>query len=86
MKMFSKKKNLLLIFVVVFSCFMMLPKVSAASYDVYTVKYKCNVRTSPSDQSSVIKNGNDDVKVYAGQDLEYLKTEFGEEPKTKSRD
>lgn len=77
MKMFSKKKNLLLIFVVVFSCFMMLPKVSAASYDVYTVKYKCNVRTSPSDQSSVIKNGNDDVKVYAGQDLEYLKTATG---------
>lgn len=77
MKIFSKKKNLLLIFAVAFSCFLMLPKVNAASYDIYTVKYKCNVRTSPSDQSSVIKNGNDDVKVYAGQELEYLKTATG---------
>lgn len=73
----AKKFNLLLIFMIVFSCFMFVPNVKAASYDVYTVKYKCKVRTSPSDQVSAIKNGNDDVQVSVNQQLEYIKTVKG---------
>lgn len=73
----AKKFDLLLIFMIVFSCFMFIPNVKAASYDVYTVKYKCKVRTSPSDQVSAIKNGNDDVQVSVNQNLEYIKTVKG---------
>ncbi len=73
----AKKLNLLLVFIIVFSCFMFIPSVKAASYDVYTVKYKCRVRTSPSDQVSAIKNGNDDVYVYPDQQVEYIKSTTG---------
>lgn len=73
----AKKINLFLIFAIILSCFIIMPEVKAASYDVYTVKYKCKVRTSPSDLVSAIKNGNDDVTVYVNQQLEYIKTVKG---------
>ena len=73
----AKRINLLLIFAIILSCFVIMPEVKAASYDVYTVKYDCKVRTSPSDLVSAIKNGNDDVKVYKNQQLEYIKTVKG---------
>lgn len=73
----AKKINLLLIFAIILSCFVIMPEVKAASYDVYTVKFDCKVRTSPSDLVSAIKNGNDDVKVYKNQQLEYIKTVKG---------
>lgn len=64
------------IYVAIIFCFMFLfiPNVKAATYSVYKVKYNCNVRTEPSDKASTIKNGNDDVKVYVNQELEYIKT------------
>lgn len=69
----SIKKTL---YVVIIFCFMFLyiNKIDAATYNVYKVKYNCNVRTEPSDQAGTIKNGNDDVKVYPNQELEYIKT------------
>lgn len=73
----AKKINLFLIFAIISSCFVIMPEVKAASYDVYTVKYKCKVRTSPSDLVSAIKNGNDDVTVSVNQQLEYIKTVKG---------
>lgn len=77
MKMQVKKLKLLLVFAVIFSSFIFIQDVKAASYDVYTVKYKCKVRTAPSDQVSAIKNGNDDVQVSPNQELEYIKTVKG---------
>lgn len=73
----AKRINLFLIFAIILSCFVIMPEVKAASYDVYTAKYDCKVRTSPSDLVSAIKNGNDDVKVYKNQQLEYIKTVKG---------
>ena len=73
----SKKFKILLFVIILLSCFIVVPEVKAVSYDVYTVKYKCKVRTSPSDQVSAIKNGNDDVSVYENQQLEYIKTVKG---------
>lgn len=70
----QKEFKMLLIFVFVFSSFLFIPKIKAASYSVYTVKYKCKVRTSASDKVSAIKNGNDDVTVVPNQELEYIKT------------
>lgn len=72
-----KKQFKFLIICIIFSCFVMLSEVKAASYDVYTVKYKCKVRTSPSDQVSAVKSGNDDVTVYVNQELDYIKTVKG---------
>lgn len=82
MKIFSEKKNLLLVFAIFFSCFLMLPKLNAASYDVYTVKSSmgkkdCPIRTGPGTNKEIIKNGNDNVYVYANQQLEYIKTMTG---------
>lgn len=73
----AKRINLFLIFAIILSYFVIMPEVKAASYDVYTVKYKCKVRTSPSDLVSAIKNGNDDVTVSVNQQLEYIKTVKG---------
>lgn len=73
-KRFNKKFMLLLAIV---SIFFMMPKLYAASYNVYTVRYKCKVRTSASDSASVIKNGNDDVNVYPDMELDYIKTVKG---------
>lgn len=73
----TKKFNFILIFMIMFSYFMFIPNVKAASYDVYTVKYKCPVRTSASDRSSIIKNGNDSVYVYQNQQVDYIKSATG---------
>ena len=73
----AKRINIFLIFAIILFCFVIIPEVKAASYDVYTVKYKCKVRTAPSDQVSAIKNGNDDVTVSVNQQLEYIKTVKG---------
>ncbi len=73
----TKGYKLIFIFVITLLCFVSVSKVKAASYDVYTVRYKCKVRTSPSDLVSAIKNGNDDVFVSQNQELEYIKTVKG---------
>lgn len=73
----TKKFNFILIFMIMFSYFMFIQNVKAASYDVYTVKYKCPVRTSASDRSSIIKNGNDSVYVYQNQQVDYIKSATG---------
>lgn len=73
----TKKFNFILIFMIMFSYFLFIPNVKAASYDVYTVKYKCPVRTSASDRSSIIKNGNDSVYVYQNQQVDYIKSATG---------
>ena len=73
----KKNTKLLLIFFFIFSYFIIVPEVKAASYDVYKVRYNCKVRTSPSDKVSAIKNGNDDVSVYVNQEVEYIKTVKG---------
>lgn len=78
----AKKFNLILLFMIMFSCFMFIPNVKAASYDVYTVKSNmgkkdCPVRKGPGTNNEIIKNGNDNVYVYANQDLEYIKSATG---------
>ena len=75
MKVYLKYIILFVMFVSL--TFLGVPKISAASYDVYTVKYKCKVRTSPSDKVSAIKNGNDDVSVSPDMELDYIKTLYG---------
>ena len=82
MKMHIKNYKLMLIFIITLLCFMAIPEIKAASYDVYTVKSSmgkkdCPVRTGPSTNNAIIKNGNDNVYVYANQTLEYIKTETG---------
>ena len=71
-----KIKKILITLLLVISI-IFIPRVHAASYNVYKVKYKCKVRTEASDKVSAIKNGNDDVMVYPGQELEYIKTLTG---------
>ena len=77
MKMLSKKKSLLIVFLTIFSCFIVMPKVNAFSYDLYKAKYKCALRTAPSDKVGAVKNGNDDVKVAVNQEVSYIKTTTG---------
>ena len=77
MKMLSKKKSLLIVFLTIFSCFIVMPKVNAFSYDMYKAKYKCALRTAPSDKVNAVKNGNDDVKVAVNQEVSYIKTTTG---------
>lgn len=77
MKIRNKKINFLVTLFVIFSCFILVPKVSAASYDLYTVRYKCPVRTEASDKSASIKNGNDTVYVYQNQQVDYIKSATG---------
>lgn len=77
MKILKCKINLL-VFILLISLFVFSYKVNAQTFDVYTVKANsCKVRTSPSDQVSAIKNGNDDVKVYKDMELDYIKTVYG---------
>ena len=76
MKILCKKMSLIILLVALFLGFK-ITNVKAASYDIYTVRYTCSVRTSPSDKVSAIKNGNDDVKVYNDMELEYIKTVYG---------
>ena len=74
-----KTRNIKLILCLLFILltFIITPRINAASFNVYTVRYKCKVRTSPSDLVSAIKNGNDDVNVYPDMELDYIKTEKG---------
>ena len=66
------------IFIFVFmSLFLFSSRVSAASFDIYTAKAKCPVRSEPSDKSSIIKSGNDDVRVFKNQEVEYISTKKG---------
>ena len=73
----KKNYKLVLNIFIILLCFIFIPRVNAASYDVYTVKYKCPVREKASDKSNIIKSGNDDIKVVPNQSLEYIKTELG---------
>ena len=74
----NKKSNYLIFLIVILSFLLLMPiSIKASTYSVYKVKYKCKVRTSASDTSSAIKNGNDDVTVYPNQELEYIKTVKG---------
>lgn len=82
MKKLAKRYNLLLIFVMIFSCFIIMPKVNAASYDIYTIKstmgkQSCPIRVGPGTNYEIIKNGNDNVYAYANQTLDYIKSETG---------
>lgn len=81
MKILKKKFNLLVIFIISL-CFMVLPKVYAVSYDIYSVKSNmaktsCPIRKGPGTNYEIIKNGNDNVYVYANQELEYIKSASG---------
>lgn len=73
----KKQFYLLMLFTVMFTFCLFMGRVNAGSYDLYQVKYKCPVRSEPSDQSSTIKNGSDTVYVYVNQQLEYIKTATG---------
>ncbi len=78
----TSKKSALFIFIIMLCSFIIMPKINAASYDLYTVKSSmgkkdCPVRTGPGTNNAIIKNGNDNVYVYANQSLEYIKTETG---------
>ena len=73
----TRNIKLILCLLIVLLTFIIMPRINAASFNVYTVRYKCKVRTSPSDLVSAIKNGNDDVNVYPDMELDYIKTEKG---------
>lgn len=77
MMLLNKRIKVISIFLVGLSMFLFMPSLKAASYDVYTVKYKCPVRTAASDKSDTIKNGNDTVYVYQNQTLNYIKSATG---------
>ena len=71
------KKVLLTVLLVLSLLFLCMMKIDAASYDFYILKAKCPVRTSASENASVIKNGNDNVYVYKDMELNYIRTEKG---------
>ncbi len=77
MKLSKKIAGILMIIAIILPTFAHLPKVKAASYNIYTVRYKCPVRTEASDLSNSIKNGNDTVYVYPDQQIEYLSSATG---------
>lgn len=77
MKTRKKTFYMTMLFAIMFAFCTFLGKVSAGSYDLYQVKYKCPVRTEASDKSSAIKNGNDTVYVYPNQQLDYIKSATG---------
>lgn len=77
MKMRNKLFYLGVLFTIMLTFTVGIGEVSAASYDLYQVRYKCPVRTEASDKSSSIKNGNDTVYVYPNQQLEYIKSATG---------
>lgn len=77
MMLLNKRIKVISIFLVGLLMFLFMPSLKAASYDVYTVKYKCPVRTAASDKSDTIKNGNDTVYVYQNQTLNYIKSATG---------
>lgn len=77
MKMHKKPISLMMILTVIIAAFASLPYVKAASYNVYTVRYKCPVRTAANENSAAIKNGNDTVYVYPNQQLDYIKSATG---------
>lgn len=77
MMLLNKRIKVISIFLVGLLMFLFMPSLKAASYDVYTVRYKCPVRTAASDKSDTIKNGNDTVYVYQNQTLNYIKSATG---------
>ena len=77
MKIRNKLFYLGVLFTIMLTFTVGIGEVSAASYDLYQVRYKCPVRTEASDKSSSIKNGNDTVYVYPNQQLEYIKSATG---------
>lgn len=77
MKLFKKAFSMLMILVILFTSFLPLYKVNAASYDAYTVKYKCPVRTDASENAQSIKSGNDTVYVYPGSQVDFIETKLG---------
>lgn len=77
MKNLNKLTCILMIFVVVLTSFATLPRLNAATYKVYTVKYKCPIRTEASENSNIILNGKDTVYVYPNDELEYIKSATG---------
>lgn len=81
-----KIRNIIFNLLIFIFIFLFIPKVNAASYNIYTVKYKCKVRTAASDLVSPIKNGNDDVHVYPDMELEYLKTVKGPNSNKQNQD
>ena len=77
MKLFKNTFAFFMILVIVFVSFASLPRVNAASYDAYIVKYKCPVRQDASDLSNSLKSGNDIIYVYPNQQITYISTKLG---------
>lgn len=77
MKMRNKLMSTMMIIAIIISSFGSLPLLKAASYNVYTVRYKCPVRTAANENSEAIKSGNDTVYVFPNQQLDYLKSATG---------
>ncbi len=51
--------------------------VNAASYDIYTAKYKCPVRKDASEKAESLKSGNDTINIKKDQQVEYIETKLG---------
>lgn len=77
MKKLKKISVIFMIFMILFTSFVPLFKVNAASYDAYTVKYKCPVRVDASENADSIKSGNDTVYVYPYQQINFIETKLG---------
>lgn len=78
MKMQKKVVILFMLITFIFTSFMSLPKVSAASYKIYKVKYKCPVRIDAGENYDSIKSGSDTVYVYPGSQVDFLDTKLGQ--------
>lgn len=74
MKLCNKIKYLV-VFIVSITLFM--PSLKAASYNSYSVRYKCPVRVDASEKAESIKSGNDTVYVYPEQEVNFLENKLG---------
>ncbi len=74
------KKRVIILLIIL--CVLFVPKIKAASFDIYTVKSSmakkdCPVRSGAGTDNNVILNGNDKVYVYANQTVDYLGSKEG---------
>lgn len=74
------KKRVIILLIIL--CVLFVPKIKAASFDIYTVKSSmakkdCPVRSGAGTDNNIILNGNDKVYVYANQTVDYLGSKEG---------
>lgn len=67
----------LVIFSIVASLFVSIPKVAAASETFYVANSTCNVRTGPGTNYSILTTDGENIQVRSNQELTYINTKTG---------